>query len=346
MYIQIVGQHTMTTKALLLILFDLFLCGSAFPQSNTLQPDSALHQRDVKLPGGRGFTLYSEDLTSEISVVSICFWGRAYRTLEECDANLNWKIYPNLRHMCFYQADVNATMLLYVRDLGTITAIEFESSKPFGDVTYAFSALKNVKRLSATFNEQEVGYYGFLPELTELEDLALSEIDNVVSLANIMKCENLKELYIGVSRNGIDFIPGLSRLSRLQWLMVDGLTQPKATIQDIIKISQIKSVCLHGTCLDADDLRDLTSLPHLIELDVSVLSSAVRSSDIRAENKIRKLRVYFREREIRPEMFEFISGFKELEDINWLNHNAFPAELRDVIQDRQKNRTDDVPLLN
>lgn len=345
MLIQMVGQRTITAKPIFWMLLAQLLCGSAFSQSNALQPDSALYQREVRLPEGRGFRLYSEDPTDESSVVSICFWGRSYRTLEECDANLNWKTYPSLRHICFYQADVNATMLLYLRDLNTITEIEFESSIPFGDITDAFSKLKKIKSLSATFNEEKAGYFSFLPALTELENLALGEINSVVSLGNIVQCENLKELHIGFSRNRIDSIPGLSRLSKLKRLMVYGLTQPKATIREITKIGEIESIHFSGTYLDADDLRDLTSLTHLVDLDVSVLSSAVRSADVRAENKIRKLRVVFREQEIRPEMFEFISAFKELEELNWLNHNAFPADLRTLIQDRHKGRTDDLPLL-
>ena len=288
-----VGQSTATSNAVFWVLLSQFLCGGAFSQSNALQPASALHQREVKLPGGRGFTLYSADPTDESSVVSICFWGRSYRTLEECDANLNWKSYPNLRHMCFYQADVNAIMLLYLGELDIITEIEFESSIPIGDITDAFRKLKKVKSLNATFNEEKVGYFGFLPALTELENLAIGEIDNVVSVGNIVKCDSLKELYIGVSRNTINSIPGLSRLSKLKRLKIYGLAEPKTTIQEITKIGEIESIHLSDTYLDADDLRNLTSLPHLVDLDISVLSSTVRSSDIRAENKIRKLRFFF-----------------------------------------------------
>lgn len=195
--------------------------------------------------------------------------------------------------MCFYQADVNAIMLLYLGELDIITEIEFESSIPIGDITDAFRKLKKVKSLNATFNEEKVGYFGFLPALTELENLAIGEIDNVVSVGNIVKCDSLKELYIGVSRNTINSIPGLSRLSKLKRLKIYGLAEPKTTIQEITKIGEIESIHLSDTYLDADDLRNLTSLPHLVDLDISVLSSTVRSSDIRAENKIRKLRFFF-----------------------------------------------------
>lgn len=336
MVIQASGQRTITTNAIVLMMFAQFFCGSVFSQSNALQPDTALYQRTVKLPGGRGATLYSEDPADEMSVVSISFRGRSYKTLEECDANLNWKRYPNLTHICFYQADVNATMLLYLGDLNAVTAIEFESSILVGDITQAFSTLKTVKCLSAYFSDRKEEDYSFLPALTGLESLALSEIRNVETLHNIVKCDSLRELYIAGSPIRTDVIPELSRLSRLKRISIYGLMQPKAIVQEILKMGQIESISLTGTFLDAEVLRNLTSLGHLNDLEISVLSSATQSSDVRKGSKIRRLRVEFPEREIRTEMFEFISGFKELEEINWIDHDAFPSELRALIQDRRK----------
>jgi hypothetical protein len=302
----------------------------AFCQSNDLQPD-AIYAGSVKMHGERVIQFYARDPADESTVVSICFVGPAFHTLLDCETNLNWKRFPNLEHVCFYQADVTEDMLLYIGDLKGVSKLEFESCKLRGNTTRGFGSLKYVTRLSAFFDSKELDDFNFLGSLRSLEYLAIGEAHNAIALCNVAKCEQLEELYISVRE---DFVMDcLSSLSRLRRLSVFGLKDPKSTISQIAKLSNIEALHLEGTYLDPQDLRAITSIGSLHELFLSRLSPEVTSSDVYADSNIRDLSLVLDVQEAVPAMFEFISQFKKLERLACYNYGSFPLDLRTSLKE-------------